>query len=79
MVKVAATPGVKSAVEGETVSVFPAVNFTVTFAVTEALAASRTVKSTEVSAVTVFGVTVNEEPVTLVVTGNTLLLLENTV
>ena len=78
MVNVVGMPGNKSAAEGETVNGIPAMNFTVTFAVTAALTASLTVKSIGVSAVTAFAVTVNVLPVTLVVTGNILLLLENT-
>ena len=77
MVKVVSTPGSKSAVEGEIVNGVP-VNLTVTFAVADAFAASRTVMSITVSAVTADGVTVKVDPVTLVVTGNTPLLLEKT-
>lgn len=77
MVNVVGTPGVNSAVAGVTISGVP-VNLTVTFAVADAFAASRTVMSTTVSAVTAVGVTVKVNPVTLVVTGNTPLLLEKT-
>ena len=69
------TPGAKSAVAGVTVRGVP-VNLTVTFAVADAFAVSRTVMSIEVSAVTVLAVTVIVEPVTADVTGNTPLLLE---
>ena len=75
MVKVVGTPGAKSAVEGVTVKAVP-VNLTVTFAVADAFAVSRTVISIEVSAVTALAVTVKVDPETLATTGNTPLLLE---
>ena len=78
MVNVVDNPGSKSAVAGLIANAEP-VNFTVTFAVAEALAASRTVMSITVSAVTAFGVTVNVEPLTFEVIGNTPLLLEKAV
>jgi hypothetical protein len=49
----------------------------IALAVAETLAASRTVISTAVSAVTAFATTVKLLPVTLAVTGNATLLLEN--
>ena len=78
MVNVVDNPGSKSAVAGLIAKAEP-VNFTVTFAVAEAFAASRTVMSIMVSAVTAFGVTVNVEPLTFAVIGTTLLLLEKAV
>ena len=51
----------------------------VAFAVAAAFAASRTVMSTAVSAVTEFATTVKVEPVTLAVIGSAALLLEKTV
>ena len=77
MVNVVVKPGKRSAVAGLIAKAVP-VNLTVTLAVATALSASRTVRSMAVSAVTAFGVTVNDEPETLVVTGSTPPLLENT-
>lgn len=78
MVNVVGMPGNKSAVEGDIVNDAPGTNLIVTFAVTAAFVASRTVMSTTVSAVTAFGITVNVEPVTFaVMIGNAPLLLEN--
>ena len=78
MVNVVANPVNKSADAGLIAKAEP-VNFTVTFAVADTLAASRTVMSITVSAVTAFGVTVNVEPLTFEVIGNTPLLLEKAV
>ena len=77
MVNVVDRPENRSAVDGLIAKAVP-VNLTVILAVATALSASRTVKSIAVSAVTAFGVTVNDEPETFVVTGSTPPLLENT-
>ena len=78
MVNVVGMPGIRSATEGDIVNCAPGTNLIVTFAVTAALVASRTVMSTDVSAVTAFGITVNVEPVMFaVMMGNAPLLLEN--
>lgn len=75
---VVANSGNKTAVAGLIANAVP-LNLTVTFAVATAFKASRTVISIDVSAVTGFGVTENDEPATLAATGNTPLLLENAV
>ena len=77
-VKLAGKSGNTTAVAGLIANAVP-VNLTVTFAVADALSESRTVMSIAVSAATPLGVTVNVEPDTFVVIGNTPLLLENTV
>ena len=71
-------PGNKSAVAGESANALP-INLTVAFAVTEAFAASRTVMSTAVSAVTALGTTEKVEPVIVAVIGKTTLSLDEAV